>query len=190
MFKHESGDLNAGYLRYLLSKVLVKNDTINNVHVIYLLSSIPEYPWQYPAWMQESLSEWWWQADFLNFVPQLIRKIFSAGTTQFYRFACTVVAQVHISLLARLEFCRGNCLKRGRLDSLQIWGRGLGKKRGGGGGCFWVGGVDTPMHTINFSSIPFDYLVVMSSGKCKGRYFHICIIDSMIGTITADRTSG
>ena len=40
--------------------------------------------------------------DFLNFVPQLIRNIYRVGTTWFYRFACTMVAQAHTSLMTRL----------------------------------------------------------------------------------------
>ena len=39
---------------------------------------------------------------FLNFVPQVIRKIYCMGTTWFYRFACAIVAQAHIFLMTRL----------------------------------------------------------------------------------------
>ena len=39
---------------------------------------------------------------FLNFVPQLIRKIYHVSTARFYRFACVIVVQAHISLMTRL----------------------------------------------------------------------------------------
>ena len=39
---------------------------------------------------------------FFNFVPQLIKKTYRAGTMWFYRFVCMRVAQVHISLMTRL----------------------------------------------------------------------------------------
>ena len=40
---------------------------------------------------------------FLIDVPQLIKKIYRAGTTWFYRFACAIVAQAHISLMTRVK---------------------------------------------------------------------------------------
>ena len=40
---------------------------------------------------------------FLIDVPQLIKKIYCAGTTWFYRFACVIVVQAHISLMTRLK---------------------------------------------------------------------------------------
>ena len=60
-----------------------------------------------------------------------------------------------IRLLGGLEkpIYRGECLKRGSLDSLLIQG-GLGKKEWGGG--VVLGGVDTPMHTmikLNYTNI-------------------------------------
>ena len=39
---------------------------------------------------------------FFNSVPQLIKKTYRAGTMWFYRFACTIGAQAHISLMTRL----------------------------------------------------------------------------------------
>ena len=39
---------------------------------------------------------------FFSFVPQLIKKTYRAGTTWFYRFACAIGAQAHISLMTRL----------------------------------------------------------------------------------------
>ena len=41
----------------------------------------------------------------LNFVPQLIQKIYRAGTTWFYRFANAIEAQTHISLMTRPKIC-------------------------------------------------------------------------------------
>ena len=46
---------------------------------------------------------------FFNIVPQLIKKTYHVGTTWFYRFACAIVAQVHISLMTRL-FLKKNVL--------------------------------------------------------------------------------
>ena len=43
---------------------------------------------------------------FLTFVPQLIKKMYRAGTTWFYRFACMIGAQAHISLMTRLFYVR------------------------------------------------------------------------------------
>ena len=41
---------------------------------------------------------------FLNFVPQLIRKIYHTSIKWFYRFAWAIVAQAHISLMTRLFY--------------------------------------------------------------------------------------
>ena len=38
----------------------------------------------------------------LNFLPPLIQTIYRTGTAWFYRFACVIVAQAHISLMTRL----------------------------------------------------------------------------------------
>ena len=39
---------------------------------------------------------------FFNIVPQLFKKTYRVGTTWFYRFACMIVVQAHISLMTRL----------------------------------------------------------------------------------------
>ena len=59
---------------------------------------------------------------FINFVPQLIKKMYCMDITWFYRFVCVIVMQAHISLMARLPLDKNKkILKCNVCGSIYHW---------------------------------------------------------------------
>ena len=90
---------------------------------------------------------------FFNIVLWLIKKTYHMGTTWFYRFACTMVAQAHISSMTRLQ------TKTSNLKSGNVWKLGKGQQtfilREESCGCNWVRGWSENCH-FQGRAVPFS----------------------------------